>query len=74
MLVVIVHCVHIAMVSIDVYSDQYKQSNEDAVEQIQKGRGFIKTFVQFGIPIFYYISGMAAYNYDCEKKGFVTYV
>jgi len=34
MLVVTVHCVHIGMVSTDVYSEEYRLTHDDAVEQI----------------------------------------
>jgi len=29
--------------------------------------------LQFGIPIFFYISGIVSKVYDCEKKGFLLF-
>lgn len=42
-------------------------------EIIQKAEGFIKSLVQIGIPIFFYISGMSLTYWDTSKKGFMVY-
>ena len=36
----------------------------------EKAVGFIKILVQDGIPIFFYISGLACSFYNTEKNGF----
>jgi len=39
-------------------------------EYFEKAHGFIKVLVQIGIPLFFYISGLAASFFDTEKKGY----
>jgi len=41
--------------------------------QVEKAQGFIKVLVQDGIPIFFYISGLAASYYNTQKKGYPRY-
>lgn len=36
----------------------------------QKKDGIVKSLVQIGIPMFFYISGMAATFYNTEGRGF----
>jgi len=57
-----------------IYTDEARKTIPDCVEQIQKGRGVIKTVCQFGIPLFFYISGIATTHYDCERKGFKKFI
>jgi fucose 4-O-acetylase-like acetyltransferase len=40
----------------------------------QKKDGIVKSLVQIGIPMFFYISGMAMTFYNTEAKGFGVFL
>lgn len=72
--VIMVHCVQINFDATDIYNPNTFERVPHNEEIIQKGRGFIKSLVQVGIPIFFYISGMATTFWNSEKKHFGQYV
>jgi len=43
---------------------------DEEYEFQQKKDGIIKSLVQIGIPMFFYISGLGASYFNTEKKGF----
>jgi len=62
--VVIVHSIHITMYACDVYNDDLRKEIPDLVEQIEKARGIMKSYLVFGIPMFFYVSGASATFYN----------
>ena len=56
-LVVLVHSMINAMDATDVYGEWAMKNIPYNEEIVEKTRGFIKTLLQCGIPIFFYISG-----------------
>jgi peptidoglycan/LPS O-acetylase OafA/YrhL len=72
--VIMVHCVQLNMEATDISSPETYARVPYNEEIVEKARGFIKSLVQIGIPIFFYISGMSLTYYDTQKKGFVVYL
>jgi len=70
--VIVVHSVHVSMYAVDIYNWDLRETVPDIVEQIEKGRGILKSYLSFGIPIFFYVSGCSAAHFD-ETKGFGKY-
>jgi fucose 4-O-acetylase-like acetyltransferase len=60
------------MHAIDIYNWDLRETVPDIVEQIEKGRGILKVYLAFGIPLFFYLAGASASFFD-ERKGFVYY-
>ena len=68
MLVVMVHSMWNGMVITNVWDNK---KVPDAVQRAEWGEGAIRYYVQFGIPMFFYISGMTGAHYNVEKRGFL---
>merc|ERR1719450_303892 len=67
MLVIFVHCL--------VNSFDASGLDPEEVPQIQhKKDGIVKSLVQIGIPMFFYISGIASSFYNTESKGFALFI
>lgn len=62
-LVIFIHCLVNS-------ADAVQFDPEEEYEFQQKKDGIIKSLVQIGIPMFFYISGMGATFFNTEKKGF----
>jgi hypothetical protein len=69
-----VHCIQINLEATDPENPAAYERNEDNAEVIQKARGFIKSLVQVGIPIFFYISGLATTFWNSDTKYYNQYV
>ena len=67
--VIMVHCDQLCMEACDILNPAVFARVEYNEEVIEKARGFIKSLVQCGIPIFFYISGMATTYFDTLRKG-----
>ncbi len=62
--VIMVHCDQLCMEACDIHNPETFARVPNNEEVIEKARGFIKSLVQCGIPIFFYISGMATTYYN----------
>lgn len=65
--VIMVHCDQLCMEATDILNPKVFARQPYNEEIIEKSRGFIKSLVQCGIPIFFYISGMATTYYNTLK-------
>ena len=66
-----VHSFWNAMQTTDVWNNKEVY---DRAERSEWGEGAIRYYVQFGIPLFFYISGMTGAHYNVEKRGFIQYL
>ena len=62
--VIMVHCDQLCMEATDIRNPETFARVPYNEEIIEKARGFIKSLVQCGVPLFFYISGMATTYYD----------
>jgi hypothetical protein len=63
-----VHCIQINIEATDISNPATYERVPYNEEVVQKARGYIKSLVQVGIPIFFYISGLATTFWNSEKK------
>ena len=56
----------------DVWKAARENKHPYAIEVVQACTGFVKVFTQYGMPMFFYISGLANSFYNYEK-GFATF-
>jgi peptidoglycan/LPS O-acetylase OafA/YrhL len=68
-LVVYIHCINVAGNFLDL-----RGWGENKHQLKEKRDGIIRSLVQIGIPIFFYISGISTVFYNADKKGFCTYL
>jgi surface polysaccharide O-acyltransferase-like enzyme len=66
-LVIFIHCLVNA-------ADVSDFKPDDHVAYQQKKDGIVKSLVQIGIPMFFYISGIASSFYNTESKGFALFL
>jgi peptidoglycan/LPS O-acetylase OafA/YrhL len=72
--VIMVHCDQLCMEACDISNPETFKRVPYNEEVIEKARGFIKSLVQCGVPLFFYISGMVTNYYDTGRKGYVQFL
>ena len=68
------HSMWNAMKITNIWCPDCPATPKDYAERSEWGDGTIRYFVQFGIPMFFYISGMTGAHYNVEKRGFLQYL